>query len=209
MLVSTLTGPPSRTDTSSGVCWSMARGTCWRFVAHPMGGSTPSCRSLPQPLSAARCAMRRPHSRLRSGRRERPGARARIRRCWAELIETRSDELARIEALGSTRPINEVLAVDIPYAANCLRTFAECADTSWAAMWRDAQRPLGLGDRRALRRRWDHCTLELPDHAGRHPRSAQHWRQAMPFAEAVWVDALFLCCGWRNWRSRRACQQGS
>lgn len=68
-----------------------------------------------------------------------PRARARILRRWAELIETRSAELARIEALGSTRPINEVLAVDIPYAADCLRFFAECADKlggDVAAMWR-------------------------------------------------------------------------
>ena len=57
-----------------------------------------------------------------------PRARARIMRRWADLIETHSGELARIEALGSTRPVKDVLAVDIPYAADCLRFFAECAD---------------------------------------------------------------------------------
>jgi aldehyde dehydrogenase (NAD+) len=57
-----------------------------------------------------------------------PRARARILRRWAELIETHSDELARIEALGSTRPVKEVLTVDIPYAADCLTFLAECAD---------------------------------------------------------------------------------
>jgi aldehyde dehydrogenase (NAD+) len=57
-----------------------------------------------------------------------PRARARILRRWADLIETHSDELAQIEALGSTRPVKDVLAVDIPYATDCLRFFAECAD---------------------------------------------------------------------------------
>lgn len=57
-----------------------------------------------------------------------PRARARILRKWADLIEAHSLELARIESLGSTRPIKDVVAVDIPYAADCLRFFAEMAD---------------------------------------------------------------------------------
>ncbi|HSI59215.1 MAG TPA: aldehyde dehydrogenase family protein [Ideonella sp.] len=57
-----------------------------------------------------------------------PRARARVMRRWADLIEARAAELAQLEALGSTRPIAEVLAVDIPYAADCLRFFAEYAD---------------------------------------------------------------------------------
>jgi aldehyde dehydrogenase (NAD+) len=57
-----------------------------------------------------------------------PRARARILRRWAALIETFSVELAQLEALGSTRPVKDVLAVDLPYAADCVRFFAEWAD---------------------------------------------------------------------------------
>lgn len=57
-----------------------------------------------------------------------PRARARILRRWADLIEVHGVELAQIEALGSTRPVKDVLTVDIPYAADCLRFFAEYAD---------------------------------------------------------------------------------
>ncbi|HEX7761674.1 MAG TPA: aldehyde dehydrogenase family protein [Caulobacteraceae bacterium] len=57
-----------------------------------------------------------------------PRGRARILRRWADLIEADSLELGRIEALGSTRPIKDVIAVDIPYAADCIRFFAEYAD---------------------------------------------------------------------------------
>jgi aldehyde dehydrogenase (NAD+) len=57
-----------------------------------------------------------------------PRERARILRRWADLIEVHADELARIEALGSTRPVKDVLAVDLPYSADCIRFFAEYAD---------------------------------------------------------------------------------
>ncbi len=57
-----------------------------------------------------------------------PRARARILRKWADLIESNAVPLARIEAMGSTRPIKDVLAVDIPYSADCIRFFAEFAD---------------------------------------------------------------------------------
>ena len=40
-----------------------------------------------------------------------PRARARILRKWADLIESNAVPLARIEAMGSTRPIKDVLAV--------------------------------------------------------------------------------------------------
>jgi aldehyde dehydrogenase (NAD+) len=57
-----------------------------------------------------------------------PRARARILRRWAELIEANSIELGQLEALGSTRPVKEAVKVDIPYAADCIRFFAEYAD---------------------------------------------------------------------------------
>ena len=57
-----------------------------------------------------------------------PRARARILRRWADLIEAHGVELGQIESLGSTRPIKGVIDVDIPYAADCIRFFAEFAD---------------------------------------------------------------------------------
>ena len=57
-----------------------------------------------------------------------PRARARILRRWADLIEAEAVDLARLEALGSTRPVKEVVEIDIPYAADCIRFFAEYAD---------------------------------------------------------------------------------
>jgi aldehyde dehydrogenase (NAD+) len=57
-----------------------------------------------------------------------PRQRARLLRRWADLIEASADELARLEAVGSTRPVADVLAVDLPYAADCIRFFAEYAD---------------------------------------------------------------------------------
>jgi aldehyde dehydrogenase (NAD+) len=57
-----------------------------------------------------------------------PRERARILRRWADLIEAKAAELGRIEALGSTRPIKDFLAVDLPYAADSIRFFAEYAD---------------------------------------------------------------------------------
>lgn len=57
-----------------------------------------------------------------------PRARARVLRRWADLIEANALELGKLEALGSTRPIKDVIAVDIPYSADCIRFFAEYAD---------------------------------------------------------------------------------
>jgi aldehyde dehydrogenase (NAD+) len=57
-----------------------------------------------------------------------PRNRARIMRRWADLMEANREELAKLEALGSTRPIKDVLAVDLPYGADSLRFFAEWAD---------------------------------------------------------------------------------
>jgi len=57
-----------------------------------------------------------------------PRERARILRRWADLIEANGVELAQLEALGSTRPVKDVIAVDIPYSADCIRFFAEYAD---------------------------------------------------------------------------------
>lgn len=57
-----------------------------------------------------------------------PRERAAVLRRWADLMVTHVDELARLEALGSTRPVAEAIAWDVPYAADCIRFFAEYAD---------------------------------------------------------------------------------
>jgi len=57
-----------------------------------------------------------------------PRERAAILRRWADLMVAHVEELARLEALGSTRPIAEAISWDVPYAADCIRFFAEYAD---------------------------------------------------------------------------------
>jgi aldehyde dehydrogenase (NAD+) len=60
--------------------------------------------------------------------RQAPRERARIMRCWADLIEADVAHLAALEAVGSTRPIANAVAWDIPFTAEGLRFFAEFAD---------------------------------------------------------------------------------
>lgn len=57
-----------------------------------------------------------------------PRQRMRVLRRWADLVEAAVGELAPLEAVGSTRTIAEATAWDIPYAAECIRFFAEFAD---------------------------------------------------------------------------------
>lgn len=57
-----------------------------------------------------------------------PRQRARVMRRWAELIEADVQNLARLEALGSTRPIANAIAWDVPFTAEGIRFFAEFAD---------------------------------------------------------------------------------
>jgi len=57
-----------------------------------------------------------------------PRERARVLRKWADLLVEHAPELARLEAVGSTRPIRDALAHEIPFSADCIRFFAECAD---------------------------------------------------------------------------------
>ncbi len=57
-----------------------------------------------------------------------PRERNRVMRRWACLIEEEAGMLARLESTGSTRPISETIAWDIPYSAETIRFFAECAD---------------------------------------------------------------------------------
>lgn len=57
-----------------------------------------------------------------------PRARGRLLRRWADLIEDNALALGQLEAVTSTRPIKDVIGIDIPYAADCIRFFAEFAD---------------------------------------------------------------------------------
>ncbi|WP_245838171.1 aldehyde dehydrogenase family protein [Niveispirillum lacus] len=57
-----------------------------------------------------------------------PRQRMRVMRRWADLLEAHLDELAVLEAVGSTRTIAEARTWDIPYSAECIRFYAEFAD---------------------------------------------------------------------------------
>lgn len=57
-----------------------------------------------------------------------PRERAAAMRRWADLIDAHAQDLARLEALGSTRPISDAVGRDVPYTADCIRFFAEYAD---------------------------------------------------------------------------------
>lgn len=57
-----------------------------------------------------------------------PRARGRLLRRWADLIEANAVALGQLEAVTSTRPVKDVIGIDIPYAADCIRFFAEFAD---------------------------------------------------------------------------------
>ncbi|VVE05802.1 aldehyde dehydrogenase family protein [Pandoraea terrigena] len=58
-----------------------------------------------------------------------PRERARVLRRWADLIDADPD-LPMLEAIGSTRPISEVISSDVPFTAEAIRFFAELADKS-------------------------------------------------------------------------------
>ena len=57
-----------------------------------------------------------------------PRQRAAVLRRLADLVERDVDELARLEALGSSRAIAEARGRDIPVVAEMIRFAAECAD---------------------------------------------------------------------------------
>ncbi|MDM8355827.1 aldehyde dehydrogenase family protein [Pandoraea communis] len=57
-----------------------------------------------------------------------PRERARVLRRLADLVEGDVATLAPLEAIGSTRPVRDAAAWDVPYTAECLRFYAEHAD---------------------------------------------------------------------------------
>lgn len=74
-------------------------------------------------------AVRNAHSAWSKGewRRSAPRDRMRVLRRWADLIDS-DPVLGWIEAIGSTRPIREVIGHDVPFTAEGIRFFAEWAD---------------------------------------------------------------------------------
>lgn len=73
-----------------------------------------------------------------------PRERARVMRRWADLVEADGEVLVPLEAVGSTRPLREVLAWDIPYVAEGIRFFAEFADKHGGEVAATATSHLGL-----------------------------------------------------------------
>jgi aldehyde dehydrogenase (NAD+) len=57
-----------------------------------------------------------------------PRERAKVLIRWAELIDRHAVSLAQLEAVGSTRPVAEAYASDVPFTAEAIRFFAELAD---------------------------------------------------------------------------------
>lgn len=57
-----------------------------------------------------------------------PRERARILRRFADLVAADAATLGALEALGSTRPVRDAIAWDVPYTAEGIRFYAEFAD---------------------------------------------------------------------------------
>jgi aldehyde dehydrogenase (NAD+) len=57
-----------------------------------------------------------------------PRDRARVLRRWADLIEADATTLGTMEGVGSTRPVRDAIAGDVPFTAEGIRFFAEYAD---------------------------------------------------------------------------------
>lgn len=57
-----------------------------------------------------------------------PRGRMKVLRRWADLIEADAENLAPLEAMGSTRMIGEINGWDLSYTAETIRFFAEWAD---------------------------------------------------------------------------------
>ncbi|MCH9297969.1 aldehyde dehydrogenase family protein [Pantoea allii] len=72
-----------------------------------------------------------------------PRERGRIMRRWADLIE-QDRLLAQLEALGSTRPIADVIQHEIPFTAEAIRFYAECADKYSGDLFPTRENSLGM-----------------------------------------------------------------
>ncbi len=73
-----------------------------------------------------------------------PRDRTRVLHRWADLIEAHADELARLEAVVSTRPVDELPTGDIAVTAEQIRFFAELADKEGGTVAPTREESLGL-----------------------------------------------------------------
>lgn len=98
-------------------------------VICPSSGRPYADLSLASPDTVARAADGAWHAFRHSGWATcAPRERARVLRRLADLVESDVRTLAPLEAIGSTRPVREAAAWDVPYTAECLRFYAEHAD---------------------------------------------------------------------------------
>ncbi len=72
-----------------------------------------------------------------------PRERGKIMRRWADLIES-DPLLAQLESLGSTRPISDVMQHEIPFTAEAIRFYAECADKYSGDLFPTQESSLGM-----------------------------------------------------------------
>lgn len=73
-----------------------------------------------------------------------PRDRLRVLHAWADLIEAEAETLGQIEAMGSTRPIGQVVTGDIAITAEQIRFFAEFADKEGGDLVPTADGQLGM-----------------------------------------------------------------
>lgn len=76
--------------------------------------------------------------------RSRPRERVKVLQRWADLMEAEAVTLARLEAVPSTRPIGQLIDIDIAITAEQIRFFAEMADKEGGDLVPTAENQLGL-----------------------------------------------------------------
>ncbi len=74
----------------------------------------------------------------------RPRDRVRALHRWADLMDAHAEELGRLEAVASTRPIRDLMAGDLPVTIEQIRFFAEFADKEGGDLVPTADDSLGL-----------------------------------------------------------------
>ncbi|WP_087003991.1 aldehyde dehydrogenase family protein [Rhizobium sullae] len=74
----------------------------------------------------------------------RPRERTKAMQRWADLIEQEAVRLAKMEAVGSTRPVGHLIAGDIAATAEQIRFFAEFADKEGSDLVPTADDSLGM-----------------------------------------------------------------
>jgi aldehyde dehydrogenase (NAD+) len=135
------------TDAASGACMPVNEPALGEPMAHVARGGA---ADVDRAVAAARAAFDRgpwPHTP--------PQERARILHALADAVEERTTEFAEIESRNLGAPLRKTMFVDVPWAVEHLRTFAELArrspyeplpwidvpSVSWNFVWRE---PIGV-----------------------------------------------------------------